>query len=192
MSRRAALIATLAAVAVLASLRAIDTAVVAMAVAFATIAIAIPAAVLWLKRAQARGLTAALGRVPGVAALLCAVADAPTDLMREPVLIVTTTALQLAVFALDAATLWAMLHAVGTPAAPAAAFAAFMIGAVSATVLPIPLGLGAFEGAAVAALSLTGVGLESALTATLLLRGATFWLPMLPGLWLARRELRGP
>jgi len=32
--------------------------------------------------------------------------------------------------------------------------------------------------------------LEAALTATLLLRGLTFWLPMLPGLWIARRELR--
>lgn len=26
-------------------------------------------------------------------------------------------------------------------------------------------------------------------TATLLLRGFTLWLPMLPGLWLAKREL---
>jgi len=30
---------------------------------------------------------------------------------------------------------------------------------------------------------------EAALAATLLLRGLTFWLPMVPGLWLARREM---
>jgi hypothetical protein len=28
-----------------------------------------------------------------------------------------------------------------------------------------------------------------AVAATLLLRGFTLWLPMLPGLWLARREM---
>ena len=37
---------------------------------------------------------------------------------------------------------------------------------------------------------LWNVPLEAALTATLLLRGLTFWLPMVPGLWLTRRELR--
>ena len=35
-----------------------------------------------------------------------------------------------------------------------------------------------------------GVSVEAALAATLLLRGLTFWLPMPPGLWLARREIR--
>src|SRR4029077_7979535 len=34
-----------------------------------------------------------------------------------------------------------------------------------------------------------GVAIEAALAATLLLRGLTFWLPMVPGLWLARREI---
>jgi hypothetical protein len=33
-----------------------------------------------------------------------------------------------------------------------------------------------------------GTGIEPALTATLLLRGFTLWLPMLPGLWLMHRE----
>jgi uncharacterized membrane protein YbhN (UPF0104 family) len=38
-------------------------------------------------------------------------------------------------------------------------------------------------------LSLLGVAIETALAATLLLRGLTFWLPMVPGLWLAKREI---
>jgi glycosyltransferase 2 family protein len=38
-------------------------------------------------------------------------------------------------------------------------------------------------------LSLLGVAIETALAVTLLQRGRTFWLPMLPGLWLARREI---
>jgi magnesium-transporting ATPase (P-type) len=51
------------------------------------------------------------------------------------------------------------------------------------------LGLGTFEAACVAMLRTLGVPLEAALTATLLLRGFTLWLPVLPGLLLARREL---
>jgi hypothetical protein len=38
-------------------------------------------------------------------------------------------------------------------------------------------------------LRIVGVSIEAALTATLLLRGFTLWLPMLPGLWCARHEL---
>jgi hypothetical protein len=31
--------------------------------------------------------------------------------------------------------------------------------------------------------------MEAALSATVLLRGLTFWLPMLPGVWIAHHEL---
>jgi len=34
-----------------------------------------------------------------------------------------------------------------------------------------------------------GIALEPAMAATLLLRGFSFWLPMAPGLWIARREM---
>ena len=59
---------------------------------------------------------------------------------------------------------------------------------MAATLGPIPLGLGTFEAACVGMLSLLGVAIETALAATLLLRGLTFWLPMVPGLWLAKRR----
>jgi uncharacterized membrane protein YbhN (UPF0104 family) len=59
-----------------------------------------------------------------------------------------------------------------------------------ATIGPIPVGLGTFEATSVGMLSLLGVSVEAALAATLLLRALTFWLPMLPGIWLARREIR--
>jgi len=38
-------------------------------------------------------------------------------------------------------------------------------------------------------LRLLSVPIETAVAGTLLLRGFAFWLPMLPGLWLARREI---
>ena len=56
---------------------------------------------------------------------------------------------------------------------------------------PIPLSLGTFEATCVAVLDLLGIPVAPALTATLLFRGFTMWLPMLPGMWLARREFAG-
>ena len=108
-----------------------------------------------------------------------------------PTLVGATALLQLAVFLLDAATLAVVLAAIGSDGTNLpGVFASFMIASVAATVGPTPLGLGTFETVCVATLALVGVRLEAALTATLLLRGLTFWLPMLPGLWIARRELR--
>jgi uncharacterized protein (TIRG00374 family) len=104
-------------------------------------------------------------------------------------LLLETTALQLAIFALDSLTLAVTLRAVGGPIALDVAFASFVMASVVATLAWIPGGLGTFEATCVAMLHLHGVPVEAALPATLLLRGLTFWLPMLPGFALARREL---
>jgi uncharacterized protein (TIRG00374 family) len=115
----------------------------------------------------------------------------PAGSLFTPRLAGETVALQLLVFVLDAATLGTMLLAVGAPMSPGIVFASFVFASVIATLAWVPGGLGTFEGTCVALLSAHGVAVEAALAATLLLRGFTFWLPMLPGLWLARRELRG-
>jgi hypothetical protein len=184
------LLATAAALVVLGILHVISPALIGIAVVFVAVAVAILASTLWLRRSHGRRLHALLTRVPGVAGLVSAVSDAPTYLMRNPSLMSVTTALQLSVFMLDAATLYVMLRAVGVTASPMGVFASFMVASVTATVGPMPLGLGTFEGALVATLHLVGVQLEAAFAATFLLRGLTFWLPMLPGLWLTRRELQ--
>jgi uncharacterized membrane protein YbhN (UPF0104 family) len=62
---------------------------------------------------------------------------------------------------------------------------------MAATIAPAPGGLGTFEAGSMAMLTLLCVPVESALAATLLLRGFTFWLPMLPRLRLARRGISG-
>ena len=93
-------------------------------------------------------------------------------------------------FLLDAATLWLVLLAGSSPVEPWAAFVSFITASMIATVGPMPLGLGTFEGGAIAMLHLLGMPVEAALAGTLLLRGLTFWLPMLPGLWLAHNEIR--
>ena len=88
---------------------------------------------------------------------------------------------------MDAMTLWALLAAVGTPARLDLVFAAFMVASLFRSLGVMPGGMGTFEASAVAALGVIGVPLAGALAGTLLFRGLSFWLPMLPGLVLSRR-----
>jgi len=176
---------------------ALDLPMVAAAGVFVLVALGIPALVLAVRywsRLKARDgwpsdASKWLSRLPAVSVLLSAMAAAPTALLRDPLPFLKATILQLLVFALDAGTLWVMLRAIGADGSPAAATAAFMMASLVATVGPVPLGLGTFEAICVAVLHIQGLSVEAALTATLLLRGFTFWLPMIPGLILARHEL---
>jgi uncharacterized protein (TIRG00374 family) len=156
---------------------------------FVVIVVAIPWGVLWMRQWANRLPASWLRRLPGAALLLRAIARAPTDLLRNPALLGETVILELAVFVLDALTLWLVFRALGDTPAIWVPFVSFIMASMAATLGPIPLGLGTFEAACVGMLSLLGVAIESALAATLLLRGLTFWLPMVPGLWLAKREI---
>jgi len=157
---------------------------------FVAIVVAIPAGVLWMRRWGHRVPGAWIRWLPGATHLLKAIAESPTDLLLDPVLLGQTITLEFAVFALDAFTLWLMFRALGADPALWVAFVSFILASMTATLGPIPLGLGTFEAGCVAALTVFGVAIETALAATVLLRGLTFWLPMIPGLWLARSELR--
>ncbi|HTW53201.1 MAG TPA: lysylphosphatidylglycerol synthase transmembrane domain-containing protein [Bradyrhizobium sp.] len=158
---------------------------------FIVIVVAIPSGVLWMKARGPRLLTSWVKRLPGAAQLLRAISDAPTDLVRDPRLLAQTVPLELAVFALDALTLWLVIRGLGQDPPLWVAAVSFIMASVAATLGPIPLGLGTFEAANVGMLHMLGTTIEAGLTATLILRGLTFWLPMLPGLYLARREI-GP
>jgi len=194
------LIAVISALAVLYGNHVLDSLMIAAAVAFVPIACSIPTLVLavrhWSRRKPADGRLAQLlgwfSHLPGFSALMSAMAESPGALLRSPFAFIEPTILQVLIFALDAGTLWVMLRAVGADGAPMAALAAFVMASLAATVGPMPLGLGTFEAVCVTVLHLQGFSVEAALTATLLLRGFTFWLPMIPGLALARRELRRP
>ena len=165
---------------------------VGLAALIVLLAISIPGALLWITVRPARRIPAWLRRFRQVEALLSGIAECASQLVRDQWLLVSATMLQLAVFVLDAATLEAMLYAVGHPTGAAAAFASFVVATMTATVGPIPGGLGTFEGASIAMLALFRVKLGAALEATLLLRGFTLWLPMLPGVWVTRRWTRSP
>ena len=88
----------------------------------------------------------------------------------------------IAYWGFDLATLWACLHAFGTPPPPAAIVMAYFIGQL-ANVLPLPGGIGGVEGGTIGALIAFGCQGSLAVLGVLAYRLISFWLPTLPGAW---------
>lgn len=163
--------------------------VLAAAVLFLVFGGALAVAVLTLSgRAPGRRLQPLL-RIRGIGRAFELLAAADPHLARDPRLLLRATLLQLSIFAFDAATVWVLIRALGVHAGPAAVFASFMLASLLRSVGFMPGGLGTFEAASVSALALAGIPVAVGLSATLLFRGMSFWLPMLPGLAIARRML---
>lgn len=129
-------------------------------------------------------------RLPGVRTLLRTLEAAGPAVRSDAWLFLRCLGFELAIVLLDAATVAVMLLALGTPTHFGAVFVSFMLASVARTLGIVPGGLGTFEAAQVAALGAAGVPVAAALAATLLFRGLSFWLPLAPGLVLARLELR--
>jgi uncharacterized protein (TIRG00374 family) len=169
---------------------ALDVWIVLFALLFSLVAVGIPSGAFWLRSIKDKRRWDFVMRIPGLSSLMQWIANAPGALLRSPSLILATAFFHGMVFLLDAATLWVMMHVVGAPISFWIAFPSFMFASMVATIGPIPLGLGTFEVTCVTLLGVMGVPIEAALGATILLRGFTVWLPMLPGMWLARWALR--
>jgi uncharacterized membrane protein YbhN (UPF0104 family) len=155
---------------------------------FAPLAAAVPIALMWVSRG--RTLPGWLERLPLIRPALRALGEATPSIAHDVWLIARCTGLQFTLFTLDAGTLWIMLWALGLAVNPAPVFASFMLSTLARTLGVIPGGLGVFEAVSVATLKLIGVPVAAGLAATLLFRFFTFWLPMAPGLFLARYEAR--
>ncbi len=158
-------------------------------VAFAVAVAASGTALVIVSRAQGDLIPKRILQWRPFAKLAAMLDQVRADLLRSPRLIAGAVAFQLAIFLLDAATLWCASRAIGLDMGVARTFTSFVLASVVATLSPVPLGLGAFEGSCTGLLHLLGGGLEASLAATLILRGFTLWLPMLPGLWIIRREI---
>lgn len=168
----------------------LDAPILALAAVFALLALAIPGSVLAL---AVRGVSRAprvLLRLEATRGLIELLGSAPQRLLRDGRVIASTTALQLLVVVLDAASLWAVLHAIGAPESPMVPFAAHVIATTIGIVSVLPGGIGVFEASAIGVLVITDIPLETALAATLIDRAISFWLPMIPGLLVARAETR--
>jgi len=157
---------------------------------FLCIAAAIPAGTLWLQDKGRDAMPKFLRKSEHAKDFFDLVGKAPTDLVRSRALISQLTLLNGAVFVLDALTMQFCLLSLGVTAPFGAVFAAFMVASIVMTLGPVPLGLGSFEGSSIAMLRLMGVPFEAALSATLLFRGFSLWLPLIGGMILARREMK--
>jgi uncharacterized membrane protein YbhN (UPF0104 family) len=158
----------------------------AIGIPFALIIVALPALLAWLVWSGQAVRRGRWSHVPGLARVLDALGRARLDLLRKRILFAQATGLQIATFLLDAGTLMVMLAAFGCTVPVASVFAAFVLASAAELVGPVPGGLGAFEGGAIVGLRAFGVPIETALLATLMVRGFTFWLPMVRGFLVAR------
>lgn len=131
-----------------------------------------------------------LMRIPGLKRFLQDVQAAPDEALHDRGLLLQTTVLQFGIFVLDAATLGVCLAALGATASPTGLFAALVLSSLVATLTIVPSGLGTFDATMLAMLHLVDVPKTQAVGAVLLFRGFTLMLPLLPGVWLARREMK--
>ncbi|WAM22907.1 magnesium-translocating P-type ATPase [Myxococcus sp. NMCA1] len=159
---------------------------------FLLFAVGLTVWVLALSGRGARRVPRWLARLRLVRAALEFIRDADPRLTRNPRLLLRTSLYQLVIVLCDAMTLWVLIRSLGAWGSPGGVFASFMISSLFRTLGIMPGGLGTFEAASVITLRMVGVPIAVALAATLLFRGLSFWLPMLPGLWLSRRELGPP
>ena len=151
---------------------------------------AVPTLALWLQRKGAKAIPPWLRRIRSVCELFEMIKEAPTSLVRDMGLIGELTALNGAVFLLDGLTMQLGLFALGVHVPFGVAFGAFIMASIVVTLGPIPMGLGSFEAVSIGMLRAMGVPFEAAFSATLLFRGYTLWVPLIPGMFAARRQLK--
>ena len=157
---------------------------------FLVVAAGIPWLTLWLHRRGQKRIPRWISRWSKAKHFFELIGEAPGKLVRDPRLIALLTVLNLAVFLADAGTMQACVYALGVHAPLSAGYVAFMFASIAVILGPVPMGLGSFEAVSIAMLRLFGVPFEAALSATLLFRGFTLWLPLIPGGILLRHELK--
>lgn len=155
---------------------------------FAVVAVIVPSTVLALS-GGAKPATSWPYRVPLLKNLLAAAARVPRRDLRNRGALLWAIAMEMLIVALDSATVFSLLHALGQDVAYSSVYAAQMVGAIAGMVSFVPGGLGTFDGAVVALLVAAGVSVEAALMSTLMFRAVGQLLPMLPGAIFARGEL---
>jgi len=101
--------------------------------------------------------------------------------MRNPRQLLVVGVGSVVIIMLCAFTLYASVRAVHTDISLVTVVVLYVGSLFVSNVAPTPGGLGAIEAVLVVGLSRAGLSLPQAVTATLIYRFATFWLPLLPG-----------
>lgn len=169
-----------------------NTLVIVTSVIFLAFSLALSIGVLTWSGHRLSWLTGFAAKVPAVRTLCAFMAGADETLVRNARVLGQAVSLQGAIVLLDAATMWTLVKALGVAAHPSGIFVSFMVASLFRTMGIVPGGLGTFEATSVLMLRTMGMDVAVALSATLLFRGLSFWLPMLPGYWCSRRVLASP
>lgn len=186
------LLATAAAFAIVLVLHVETPLLIAVLGFFFLVGVVIAGGILWIFSHQDRRLPAWLTRFRLFKEVSSSVQEASPDRVRSPRLLFIVSLYGFLVFVLDGATLWAIMEMIGVPIGIFASFAAFVVASIVGSLSLLPGGVGGFEATSVLALRHLDVPLGAALTATLLLRGLTLWLPLIPGSIFAAKYLREP
>ncbi|MBX4199886.1 flippase-like domain-containing protein [Candidatus Parcubacteria bacterium] len=117
------------------------------------------------------------------------IVDINPENMGSPKLLISVGLFQLSIFLLDALTLWAILLSLGVDVSLVLAFMGFVVPAIGALVTLLPGGIGGYEVSSTAVLALLGVPIEAAIAATILIRGFTLWIPLIPGSFMVHHDL---
>jgi hypothetical protein len=134
----------------------LNTAWRALFIAFAIVVATLGMALLLLWRTRGDLIPAAIQHWRPFAQLARMLNQVRADMLRDPRLIFEVVTLQSGIFLLDAATLWCTGRAVGLNVDVGSTFMSFILASVVATLSPVPLGLGSFEGTCTGLLHLMG------------------------------------
>ncbi|MCB1086562.1 MAG: flippase-like domain-containing protein [Verrucomicrobiae bacterium] len=134
-----------------------------------------------------KGLKKAMRRLPKISHLLDLVGQSNPETFQTRSIRLRACACHVTIFLLDAGTIWVAARALGADPSVGGVFSSFMVSSLFRTIGIMPGGLGTFEAASVMSLKSIGLPLSVGLSATLLFRGLSFWVPMIPGLISSRR-----
>lgn len=134
-----------------------------------------------------KGLKEAMRRLPRISHLPDLAVQANPGTFQTQSIRLRACACHVTIFLLDAGTIWVAARALGADPSVGGVFSSFMVSSQFRTIGIVPGGLGAFEAAPVMSLRSADLPVSADLSATLLFRGLSIWVPTIPGLIFSRR-----
>jgi len=157
---------------------------------FTVIVIVVPTSIFWILTHRNSQLPSWLLRFKFITNISETVKMVSPERILLPNLLGGSTLLNMAIFVLDACTLWAMLRITNYSTGILTALVAIVLATIAGAISFLPGGMGGFEAGSVMALALFEVPIEIALTSTLLFRGFTLWIPLIPGVLMTRYDIK--
>lgn len=180
---------TIASLFILVFLHEITPLIITLISLFTIILVAVPLVIILLIANKDKKLPPWLLRIKFIDRINKVIKSVSAEQIYSPKLLIFASVFNLLIFLLDSGSLWAVLQSIGIQVGLITAFIAIVLASIAATLSALPGGIGGFEAGCVAILTLLGVPVETALTATIIFRGFSLWLPLIPGLYFARKDV---